>query len=91
MGFRAAPNFFRKKEEQKAFPDGSFISFPAFRRPNQWLFLVLGNLPGKCYSRPVEVGLDRLRGFRRVFSNWLWVKTNGIPFWGRCTTHFSRS
>ena len=19
---------------------------------------------------------------------WLWVKTNGIPFWGRCTTHF---
>ena len=18
----------------------------------------------------------------------LWVKTNGIPFWGRCTTHF---
>ena len=20
---------------------------------------------------------------------WLWVKTNGIPFWGRCTTHFS--
>ena len=21
-------------------------------------------------------------------SNWLWVKTNGIPFWDRCTTHF---
>ena len=21
-------------------------------------------------------------------SKWLWVKTNGIPFWGRCTTHF---
>ena len=20
---------------------------------------------------------------------WLWVKTSGIPFWGRCTTHFS--
>ena len=20
---------------------------------------------------------------------WLWVKTNGIPVWGRCTTHFS--
>ena len=19
---------------------------------------------------------------------WRWVKTNGIPFWGRCTTHF---
>ena len=19
---------------------------------------------------------------------WLWVKTNGIPFWARCTTHF---
>ena len=19
---------------------------------------------------------------------WLWVKTNGIPFWGRCATHF---
>ena len=19
---------------------------------------------------------------------WLWVKTNRIPFWGRCTTHF---
>ena len=23
-----------------------------------------------------------------VEQNWLWVKTNGIPFWGRCTTHF---
>ena len=22
------------------------------------------------------------------FAIWLWVKTNGIPFWGRCTTHF---
>ena len=21
---------------------------------------------------------------------WLWVKTNGILIWGRCTTHFSR-
>ena len=20
-------------------------------------------------------------------ANWLWVKTNGIPFWGRCATH----
>ena len=20
-------------------------------------------------------------------SIWLWVKTNGIPFWDRCTTH----
>ena len=20
---------------------------------------------------------------------WLWVKSNGIPFWGRCTTHLS--
>ena len=20
--------------------------------------------------------------------SWLWVKTNGIPFWARCTTHF---
>ena len=22
--------------------------------------------------------------------NWLWVKTNGIPCWGRCTTRFLR-
>ena len=22
-------------------------------------------------------------------TNWLWVKTNGILFWGRCATHFS--
>ena len=22
------------------------------------------------------------------FPIWLWVNTNGIPFWGRCTTHF---
>ena len=21
-------------------------------------------------------------------AKWLWVKTNGIPFWDRCTTHF---
>ena len=24
-----------------------------------------------------------------VLKMWLWVKTNGIPFWGRCTYHFS--
>ena len=22
-------------------------------------------------------------------AKWLWVKSNGIPVWGRCTTHFS--
>ena len=26
--------------------------------------------------------------FRPPIHIWLWVKTNGIPFWGRCTTHF---
>ena len=30
----------------------------------------------------VEYQLDFLRLI------WLWVNTNGIPFWGRCTTHF---
>ena len=23
-----------------------------------------------------------------VSEMWLWVKTNGIPFWGMCTTRF---
>ena len=24
-----------------------------------------------------------------LFHIWLWFKTHGIPFWGRCTPHFS--
>ena len=31
-----------------------------------------------------EIVVLRLSPFRM----WLWVKTNRIPFWGRCTTHF---
>ena len=27
-------------------------------------------------------------GFREWSGKWLWVKTNGIPFRGRYTTHF---
>ena len=26
--------------------------------------------------------------FLRPENGWLWVETNGIPFWDRCTTHF---
>ena len=40
-----------------------------------------------------EIGMDRLVLSYKTqghvnHSTWLWIKTNGIPFWGRCTTHF---
>ena len=39
--------------------------------------------------RRPERGFSWSTQIPRYFTVWLWVKTNGIPFWGRCTTHFS--
>ena len=41
----------------------------------------------KSIWRRVSV-LDGSLGGSQQTDTWLWVKTNGIPFWGRCTTHF---
>ena len=40
--------------------------------------LAVGDKGKPCESPWFLVGLLAI---------WLWVKTNGIPFWGRCTTH----
>ena len=47
-----------------------------------------GLLPGEAGPRGEEIGEIHAS----IDSNqptWLWVKTSGIPFWGRCSTHFS--
>ena len=49
-----------------------------------------------CSPPPPHLGYGPFRGGGGVAGGlgmwvktiWLWVKTNGIPFWGRCTTHF---
>ena len=56
----------------------------------------LGGLPGVLGGALRSGGQRRAAALRpaelawlRLKQMWLWVKTNGIPFRGRCTTHFS--
>ena len=37
---------------------------------------------------PIFLYIWEIPGEDPWIPTWPWVKTNGIPFWGRCTTHF---
>ena len=40
-------------------------------------------------ARGLHLRAERGGDFVTSGTAWLWVKTKGIPSWGRCTTHFS--
>ena len=62
----------------RVFPQAAYLaSHVAFQRTQRHRILV----PERAGCSP---------SFSKISPKaiWLWVKTNGIPFWGRCTTHF---